>query len=121
MNGDQNNRAVFDRAAMLQRLLGDESLVEVVLERFLSDTPRRIAALGEALARDDAAQSRLHAHTIKSAAANINAAALSDMAAALETAAETDHLQTARDFFPGLREQFDILKQVLGLRGDEGT
>jgi HPt (histidine-containing phosphotransfer) domain-containing protein len=118
MNGDQKNIDIFDRDAMRERLMGDEDIVDAVLERFLSDTPQRIDALEKAMAQGDTTQIHIHAHTLKSAAANINAAALRDAALALETAVESGGLDAAQTLVPKIREQFDILKMVLGAGED---
>jgi HPt (histidine-containing phosphotransfer) domain-containing protein len=126
MNEDQNITGIFDRAAMLERLIHDEDLVNAVLERFLSDTPERIAALEDALTQRDAARIRIHAHTLKSAAANINAAALRETALAMETAAESGELETLYELMPIIRKQFGILIKILAsqeepVTGADGT
>ena len=59
---------VFDKAALLDRLMGDEALVQTVLAGFLEDIPRQIEALKASLDAGDLAVAERHAHSIKGAA-----------------------------------------------------
>ena len=85
----------IDRAAMLRRLGGDESLFADVARLFLEDTPARLDALDAALVAGDRVMLRAAAHAIKGAAGNLSAQNLLRAAADLERLAVSDALDGA--------------------------
>jgi signal transduction histidine kinase/CheY-like chemotaxis protein len=78
---------VFNRADTLGRFEGDEELLNEIVALSLEDLPRSLKRLQEALQAGQIDAVRQHAHSIKGAAANVGAQALSALAAALESAA----------------------------------
>jgi two-component system, sensor histidine kinase and response regulator len=94
----------FDRASLLRRIGGDETLLSDLIGIFLEDCPGQMTAIRTALDKSDPEQLRMAAHSLKGAAANLSGSAVSEAARALEhlgaggavdrTAAESawDHL-----------------------------
>ncbi len=80
--------AVFDRAGMSARLLGDADLVRKVLTAFRGDMPGQITRLGKLLAAGSHAEAARQAHTIKGAAASVGGERLRNAMAAIEKAAQ---------------------------------
>ncbi len=86
--GSRTARAeVFDRAGMLERVMGDEDLARVVIQGFLEDMPRQIDALRGYVEAGDVEGAARQAHTIKGASAAIGGEALRAAAIDLESAA----------------------------------
>ena len=79
-----NQPSVFDRGAFIQRLMGDEELATTIIAVFLDDIPLQIQALKDYLDGGDTVGAVRQAHTIKGAAANISAEALSAVAFEIE-------------------------------------
>jgi two-component system, sensor histidine kinase and response regulator len=79
--------SVFDSAALSNRLMGDPALVERILRGFLGDIPGRLRDLQAARQGGELALVERLAHTVKGAAANVGAMALSAAAKAAEQAA----------------------------------
>ena len=75
---------IFDRDGLLERLMGDESLAESILQDFLEDISRQIDGLRSCLEDGDTAGAAQQAHTIKGAAANVGGEVLSALAEAYE-------------------------------------
>jgi two-component system, sensor histidine kinase and response regulator len=75
---------VFDPAALLERLDGDEQLVAKVLGLFLEDCPARLAAIKEAVDARSPERIRTEAHALKGAAANLSMSELVEAARLLE-------------------------------------
>jgi len=75
---------VFDASTMLERLGGDKTLMHDVVEVFLEDTPRLLAAIHQAIEASDAEGLQSTAHELKGAAGNLAAAGVVDAARALE-------------------------------------
>jgi HPt (histidine-containing phosphotransfer) domain-containing protein len=104
---------VFDRTALLNRVLGDEDLAREVIAVFLGDIPNKIKALRLALDSRDASQMRDQAHAVKGAARNISAAALGDVAFQMEQAGESADMNKAVPLMAEIEEQFKVLKNTL--------
>jgi len=104
---------IFDRAGLLDRLMGDEKMANEILGVFLKDVPRRFTALKEALDNGDAHSVQLHAHTIKGASANVGGDALSETAFEIEKAGKAGDLETVKACLPRLEAQFDRLKEAM--------
>ncbi|HEY5387386.1 MAG TPA: response regulator, partial [Thermoleophilia bacterium] len=110
---------VFDQAVLLHLLDGDQDAVADIVAEFLADMPRQIEALGTALAAGDAASARRGAHTIKGASANVGAAALRAAAGAIEGAAASGDLESARRLESGAVRELERLQAELD--GERGT
>ena len=96
---------VFDRASLLNRLMGDEELARTVLEGFLEDLPRQISELEGLLVAGDVIDSQNRAHTIKGAAASVGGEALRMTATAMEQMARDGDLENMRRLLPELKER----------------
>jgi signal transduction histidine kinase/CheY-like chemotaxis protein/HPt (histidine-containing phosphotransfer) domain-containing protein len=90
--------------AALERLVdlsGDRAFVRELLAEFRRELPDLLAAIATACS-EDLADARRHAHSLKSAAASIGAAALSAQAAKVEVAAKAGDLGTVEALLPEL-------------------
>jgi len=108
---------VFDRAGMLDRMMGDEDLARMVTETFLDDAPKQIEALRGFLAAGDVSGTERQAHTIKGAAANIGGEALRELAFKMEKTARAGNLDEVRDRLPEMITQFELLREEIGKSG----
>jgi len=104
---------VLDLEELRQRLDNDEELVAEIVELFLDDTPRQIAALEDALARGDGEVVRERAHTLKGAAANMGAAELRETAGRMEEAARNGRLAEATELADRIHRDFARLREAL--------
>ena len=75
---------VFDPAALLERLGGDEQLLAKVAALFLEDCPARLTAIKAAVDARSAEGIRTEAHALKGAAANLSVSELVEAARILE-------------------------------------
>ena len=103
---------IFDKAGLLDRLMGDEELANEILGEFLEDAPRKFIALKEALDKGDTGLVQREAHTLKGASANIGAVALQEMACQIEIAGEARDLVKASSLAAQLDKQFEVLKKL---------
>jgi CheY-like chemotaxis protein/HPt (histidine-containing phosphotransfer) domain-containing protein len=104
---------VFDRAALLDRLLGYEDLVQTVLAGFLDDLPRQLEAIQGYLNAGDAMGVQRQAHTIKGAAANVGGEALAALAFELEKAGQAGDLTAVEAGIVELPAQFERLRAAI--------
>jgi CheY-like chemotaxis protein/HPt (histidine-containing phosphotransfer) domain-containing protein len=104
---------VFDRAACLDRLGGNEELLRRIITVFLGDAQQQINKLAEALASVDLAQVGRLAHKISGAAGSISAIALHEIALKLEVAAREKSIERLAELSAPLSQTFAALKYVL--------
>jgi HPt (histidine-containing phosphotransfer) domain-containing protein len=104
---------VFDRAVLLDRVMGDEELAREIGEGFLLDMPEQIGKLAEALEAKDAGRAEFFAHRIKGAAANIAGEALSETASRMEQSARNGELDALCDILSELEMRFAELREVM--------
>ena len=109
---------VFDRPALLDRLMGDKDLVRQIIAGFLQDMPLQIHKLREYVDQGDGALIRSQAHAIKGAAANAGGLALSAAAYEIEMFGKAGRLREAAELLPELERQFGLLKARM--EGGEG-
>ncbi|MEI7895047.1 MAG: response regulator, partial [Myxococcales bacterium] len=87
---------IFDRAAILRRMMGDQGLVQTIVAGFLEDMRCEIQALQGCLGAGDLKGAERHAHSIKGASANVGADALSAVAFGVENACKGGDVSAAR-------------------------
>jgi HPt (histidine-containing phosphotransfer) domain-containing protein len=107
--------SVFDESAFLNRIMGNRGLAKKVVEAFLGDIPLQIDILEQALADTDIELVTRQAHSIKGAAASINAGQIRDLAAAMEITGRSGDISAVAGDMPLLRQMFDDLKKRLEL------
>jgi signal transduction histidine kinase/DNA-binding response OmpR family regulator len=104
---------VFDRAGMLARMMGDETLAAAVVDGFLEGMPGEIEALRRHVAAGDAPAARRQAHSIKGASANVGGEALRAVAFAAEEAGQAGDLEAMMAHVPDLESQFALLEAAM--------
>ena len=110
-------KEVFDRAGLLDRVGGDEALLQTIVDLFLEDAPRQIEALKEAHKKKDAPEVRRQAHTLKGASGNIGAVVMHRVAFQIESAGESGDLAKTDSLIRTIEEEFEKLKRTLGRPG----
>ena len=98
---------VFDREGVLDRLMGGEALAAKVTAVFTGLFPGMMTELRRALDAADAPVAQRQAHSIKGAAANVGANALSVLALQMEQAAKEGKLEEVRRDLESLQSAFD--------------
>jgi signal transduction histidine kinase/CheY-like chemotaxis protein/HPt (histidine-containing phosphotransfer) domain-containing protein len=101
---------VFDRDELLQRLGGREEMLGRFLDMFNTNVADYLKALQASVERGDCNQIRIHAHTIKGAAANIAARRVCETASAMESHAREGREMEASGLFPTLAADFEAFR-----------
>ncbi len=104
---------IFNRQALLQRVAGDEELLQEMLATFLEYTPRQLQEIRRAVETGDASALHGKAHSLKGAAASISAEAVQQVAAQLESAGKNRDLEKAAHQLQALLQEFSRLQEVL--------
>jgi len=87
----------FDRAGLLARVMGNESLAKKVMVSFLEMMPPQIGELRAFVDAENLPGIAAVAHGIKGAAANMGAMALSEAARTVEVAVSRNDIEAVRD------------------------
>jgi two-component system, sensor histidine kinase and response regulator len=111
--GPAAQAVVFDRPALLARVLHDEAILRTLVETFLEDFPGRMVLLRNSVDRCDAQAAANQAHAVKGAAANMGGMALSEAAARMEQAGKAGRTQELAGLLQQLERQFEILKNEM--------
>jgi|YelNatPaOPRAMG01_1025707.scaffolds.fasta_scaffold07545_5 two-component system sensor histidine kinase/response regulator len=104
---------IFDRQALLERVEGNEELLEELVHIFLDYTPRQLQKLRQALEVGDASGLQGQAHSLKGAAASISAEAVRQVAGQLEISGKNRDLEEAQLLLEALIQEFARFQEVL--------
>lgn len=103
----------FDEAEFLEKLLGDTSLARAIVAGFVDDISKQISITRNAIHAGDFETTRLQAHQIKGAAANITAKKLQALAFSLETAAKDKNIEKMEVHIIALESAFSELITII--------
>ncbi|MCX5811869.1 MAG: response regulator [Proteobacteria bacterium] len=110
-------KEVFNEMALIERFMGDRDLCREILALFLDDIQKEMGSLREHLNTRDALGIARQAHTIKGAAANVEAGAIRAVAYEIENAGKRVDLDHAFELFARLEEQFELFETILNQTG----
>jgi len=99
----------------MNRVMGDEELLQLVISTFLEELPRQFEAMKTCLEAGDAPGAERQAHTIKGAAASIGGEALREVAWEMEKSGKAGSLEGMSALLPELEHQRTRLEERLKL------
>ncbi len=105
--------ALFDSAAMLNRMANNEGLVRTVLQSFLVETPRQIDELKSRLAEGNTPRAEILAHALKGVAAIVGGETLRAAAADMERVGKAGDLTALQSKLPEFLVQYDRLQEAV--------
>jgi HPt (histidine-containing phosphotransfer) domain-containing protein len=100
-------------AALLESVQGDRAFLAELLDTFLAEAPNLLAAMRQALARQDAAGLRLAAHSLKSNSRDFGAAILSGLCLELEMMGKAGTLAGAAEKLAQAEVEYDRVRVAL--------
>ena len=103
----------LDRTAILERVEGDEDLLEEIVQLFIEDCPRLVGQMEESLREKNAAGLRLAAHTLKGSLSYFGPSQACALACELEILGRDDCLEQAVPFHEALLAKLNELQPVL--------
>ncbi len=107
---DENAATVFDKASMMDRLDGDENLIQTICTGFLEDIPNKIQVLKENLETGNTEIVTRQAHSIKGASSYVGGTILHEVANAMENSGNTGDMNAIKEALPRLEKEFHRLK-----------
>ncbi|MCP4545144.1 MAG: response regulator [bacterium] len=111
---------ILDQKDLRRRICNDEELLQELLDLFLKDIPKQIAALKNGLADQDAELVMRKAHTIKGASANIGAFAMREVAKIMEGLAAHKALDTVETLCPRLLWELERFRKLVTSQSGRG-
>jgi two-component system sensor histidine kinase/response regulator len=112
--GSALSAAPIDRESLLVRVGQDEELLNQVIQLFLTDSPKRLAAIKAAVEAGDCERIRTTAHALKGSAGNLSALGMSEAASTLERIGAEGRLIAADAAWHNLSTEAD--KAIAALR-----
>ncbi len=103
----------WDKAAVLDRLMGDVDLAREIMRGFLEDVPEQIGLLGRKLDEGDTKAVEQLVHGIKGAAANAGGQVLAELAANLENAAKAGDVSACTQVFEQMLSKYGQLEHEI--------
>lgn len=97
--GDSPIDTVLDRAQMWERVDGDLELLTELVDLFVEECPRSLAAVSEAIARKDAGGLHRASHVLRGAVSNFCATDVAEAALKLELLGSEDDLTGAEETY----------------------
>ncbi|HPO16364.1 MAG TPA: response regulator [Candidatus Hydrogenedentes bacterium] len=111
--GTDGEEMIFDKQSALARVGGDEAILNEILDVYLEDAALQIELLHKTAAGNDAVALARQAHSLKSAAGNVGAAAMREIAFTIESAGREGNISLAASMIPVLEAAFDTFKTQL--------
>ncbi len=105
---------VFDYPTLLNRLLGDEILVQRVMKEFFRETPGQIELLETLVAQNDTVLAGRQAHKLKGSAGNVGGDTIEYFAAQAVTAAQKGDIELLRQQVEEMIRAFEEFKEAAG-------
>ena len=109
-SGDEKILPVYDRDDLLERLGGKDERIGMFITMFIQNATNYIELLQNAILNHNQEQTRVQAHTIKGAAANIAAKRMQRTAAAMEEHARAGRLDEVAPLLNQLKDEFSEFK-----------
>ncbi len=106
-------RLVFDRQMALERINGEEQLLDEVIQLFLNDAPSRLAEVRASLELGDPKRLQIAAHSLKGAAGYVGADRTAAQALKLEELGQKGDLTPAINEFRQLEQEIEQLRQAI--------
>jgi HPt (histidine-containing phosphotransfer) domain-containing protein len=91
---------------------GETDLIVELIDLYLEDTPRRLAAISVSLVRGDSAFLRRAAHNLRGGSATLGAVGISQICEELEQIALNSSPNAAASLLSELHEKFAIVRQA---------
>lgn len=109
--GTDPKEDLFDKPALLDKMMADQELAEEIMNTFYQDVQHRVAVIKKALGNKDASTISDQAHSIKSASKSFGATDLQAVAYQIEVASDSGDLCKAGSLVHKINEYFEILKK----------
>jgi len=105
--------ASFDPKGFTDSVMGSASLARRVIRGFVSDMPRQIALLAQAVSDGDASRVVLLAHSVKGAAASVSGHEMGEASRKIEQQGRDGNLTASRDALRELSASFERARQAM--------
>jgi two-component system, sensor histidine kinase and response regulator len=109
----------INKKALSERLDGDFDLFKELAQLFLSDSPKLISAIEDAINNKNSEKIGKSSHTIKGAVANFSAEKAFTAALELEKIGKNHELDKVDDAYKKLLEEIENMRKALQVMMDE--
>jgi signal transduction histidine kinase/CheY-like chemotaxis protein/HPt (histidine-containing phosphotransfer) domain-containing protein len=110
---EETEPPVFDYAAMSERLMDDQDLIQLIADAYLTDMPVQIEQLKTFVQDGDVEQAAAQVHKIKGASSNVGAMVLSALAFKMEQAGKEGDIDMISQNVTTLEQCFEQIKSTM--------
>ena len=109
------NTGPIDIDSVLERIGGDESFLQELLDIYIEDFMDKYPQLEQAITEGDFNSIREIGHSLKGASGNLSLTGLQETAYGIELSGKEENIEQAKLLLARLKEEFTKLKNVLPL------
>lgn len=109
------NMGPIDMDSVLERVGGDESFLQELIDIYIDDFIEKYFQLEQAIERGDFDNIKEIGHSLKGSSGNLSLTALHETAFGIESSGRDNDIEQARLLFVRLKEEFKKLKDFLPL------
>jgi HPt (histidine-containing phosphotransfer) domain-containing protein len=113
---EQSSQPVLDPKALdtLQAMVGgDPAMLSIVIESFLTDSPRLMSSLRQAVAPPNAQDLYMAAHSLKSLGASFGATRFAQLCRELESLGQSGRLDAAAEWLRQIEREYEHVRSAL--------
>jgi len=111
----------FDRAALLDRVEGDEELLTEMIQLYVEDAPRTLEAMRSALYKNDLPVLERAAHSLKGSSSSLTAKTVAEAALRLEQSARRRDTNGAESCLAEIERALNELLPALAAQASRVT
>jgi signal transduction histidine kinase/CheY-like chemotaxis protein len=108
----EKKAGLFDRSALLQRIMNDEEMMDSILDSFNNNIGEIEKKLEQSILAQNFTDIKLHAHSIKGASATVSAISTEKIAEDIEIASQTEELVRIKKSFVMLQREIASFTQL---------
>lgn len=113
MNRSMDEKPVFDKADLMDRIDNDHLLAAELAELFITDVKVKLASLQAAIDNGIGSKIEKEAHSIKGAASNLSGQKVRHLAGSIETAGKYNDMKTVKAVMTELVPAIDAFIDAL--------
>ncbi len=113
MNRSMDEKPIFDKADLMDRLDDDHLLAVELAELFITDVKKKLSSLQAAIEKSIGSEIEKEAHSIKGAASNLSGQRVRYLAGSIETAGKNNDMRDAKAAMTELTTAIDDFVDAL--------
>ncbi len=103
----------FNKQELIDRYMGEIEIIKECINIFIESVEEKLTLISDAIETKDFEKIRFNAHSIKGASYNMSVKELGDIALNLEKACKEYDIESIKNYYLSLKENFLKVKEIL--------